>query len=60
MKEWFLDNLFIIIPIGITVIMGVMAFILLTAFGGDSSTEFDIVQWVANPANPASPLHNLP
>ena len=29
MKDWFIDNAFIIIPIAVTVVVGVIAFILL-------------------------------
>lgn len=56
MFDWF-DKL--MIAICIILVLALIGIIVLAIIVGiePSGEEFDVVGWVANPANPASPLH---
>lgn len=58
MYDWY-DKLMIAICtiLCIVVIGGIIIAIALKVGVEPSGEEFDVVGWVANPANPASPLH---
>lgn len=58
MYDWF-DKLMIALTtiLGIVVIGGLIFAIVVASNAEPTSEEFDVVDWVANPANPASPLY---
>ena len=58
MYDWF-DKLMIALTaiLGIVVIGGLIFAIVVASNAEPTSEEFDVVGWVANPANPASPLY---
>lgn len=54
MFDWFDKIMIAVCVIIVIVLIGCLIF----AIGAEpSGEEFDVVGWVANPANPASPLH---
>lgn len=62
MKKWFEENKLEIIfgaIIALVVIAAVVICILAVVNNWGSSSEFNVSQWTANPANPASPVGKL-
>lgn len=54
MLDWYDKIIIAICMVAVVVIIGVI----IVGVGVEpSSEEFDVVGWVANPANPSSPLH---
>lgn len=58
MFDWY-DKMMIALCtiIGIVVVGGIILAIVIATGVEPSGEEFDVVGWVANPANPASPLY---
>lgn len=62
MKRWFEENKLEIIfgaVIALIIIAAVIFCIFAVVNGWGGSSEFNVSQWTANPANPASPVGKL-